>query len=288
MDIQLDIGRRTDVGRRREHNEDCLGIYPGPGETWRNEEEALRRGTLLVVADGMGGYAAGEIASRTAVEAVINSYYDDLSGDLEESLTQALLNANRAVIQEASRDSERTGMGTTLALAVLRAGELTVSNVGDARVYLIRNSDMVQLSKDHSWVAELIAGGKITPEQARHHPMRNVVTRSLGGRPDVDVEVYPRRHLRGGDILLLCSDGLWGMVPPERIREIAEARPAQAAADALIVAANEAGGTDNITVVVCRVLGAPEESEEEQAADKTELLEPIEAVRPESLRRSDQ
>ncbi len=250
MTVELDIGRRTDIGRRREHNEDCLGIYHHP--EYRDELET--RGTLLIVADGMGGYAAGEIASRTAVEAVLNAYYGDLSDGMTEGLTRAVRYANRAVLDEANRDADRAGMGTTVALAVVWAGQLAVTNVGDSRVYLIRDGRIAQISRDHSWIAELLAVGKITPEEARHHPMRNVVTRSLGGRPELDVEVYPPLKLRRGDIALVCSDGLWGMVSAEQMLQIVESHSAQAAADALVATANDAGGHDNITAIVCRVV----------------------------------
>ncbi len=260
MMVDLDIGRRTDIGRRREHNEDCLGIYHHP----EFEEEIRSRGTLLVVADGMGGYAAGEVASRTAVEAVLNAYYGDLSDGMPDGLTRAVRYANRAVLDEANRDADRAGMGTTLALAVVWAGQLAVANVGDSRVYLIRDGRIAQISRDHSWIAELLAVGKITPEEARHHPMRNVVTRSLGGRPELDVEVYPPLKLRRGDIALVCSDGLWGMMSAEQMLQIVESHSARAGADALVAAANGAGGHDNITAIVCRVVGTAEEDENDQ------------------------
>lgn len=263
--MELDLGYRTDVGRRRDHNEDYFGIYlPEP------ETDASERGTILVVADGMGGYAAGEVASRTAVETVIDAYYRDGSPEVEQALTNALALANEAVILEAKKDSERSGMGTTMAVAVVRSAELAVANVGDSRVYLIRGGQVNQLTRDHSWVAELLAVGKITPEEARRHPMRNVVTRSLGGRDRVDVETYPRSYLQSGDIVLLCSDGLWGMIAPDQIGPIVGALSAQAAADALVAAANEAGGHDNITAIVCRVLGASGSD-----VDPTEQLDPL-------------
>jgi serine/threonine protein phosphatase PrpC len=259
MTVELDIGRRTDIGRRREHNEDCLAIYHHP----ELQEEIDSRGTLLIVADGMGGYAAGEVASRTAVEAVLNAYYGDLSGGVTESLTRAVRQANRAVLEEANRDADHAGMGTTLALAVVWSGQLAVANVGDSRVYLIRDGRIAQISRDHSWIAELLAVGKITPEEARHHPMRNVVTRSLGGRPELEIEVYPPLKLRRGDIALVCSDGLWGMVSAEQMLQIVESHSAQAGADALVATANDAGGHDNITAIVCRVLATPEDENDQ-------------------------
>jgi protein phosphatase len=176
------------------------------------------------------------------------------------------------VIEEANREAERAGMGATMAVAVVNDGQLWVANVGDSRVYLLRDGQLNQVSRDHSVVAQLLAAGKITPQEARRHPMRNVVTRSVGGRPEVEVEVYPQQQLRVGDVVLLCSDGLWGMVTGDRIRTILESRSAQAAADALIAAANEAGGHDNITAVVCRILG-PLRGEDD--AEHTETLDAI-------------
>jgi protein phosphatase len=262
MRLQLDIGQRTDVGRRREHNEDSLGVYRPD-----HEAELDRRGLLLLVADGMGGYAAGEVASRVAIETVSAEYYGDSWGDLEEALERALQLANDAVRDEAMHNADRAGMGTTIAAAVICRGELAAANVGDSRVYLYRSGSLRQITHDHSWVAELMAAGKLTAEEAKRHPMRNVVTRSLGGRADVEVETYPRDQLEPGDVVIVCSDGLWGMIPADQILEIVEPLSAQAAADALVAAANDAGGHDNISAIVCRVLGDHGEDE------RTELLE---------------
>ena len=269
MDLKLDVGRRTDVGRRRPHNEDCLGIYPPEAD-----DAVPGRGKMFVVADGMGGYAAGEVASHIAVEEALNSYFNEADRAVEESLIRALEQANRAVIEAATRDTDHAGMGATIAVAVLHDSELSVANVGDSRVYLLRDGGLTQISHDHSYVADLLASGKITPAEAQRHPMRNVVTRSVGGRPEVEVEVYPRIRLLVGDVVLLCSDGLWGMVPAERISTIIDSRSAQAAADALIAAANEAGGHDNVTAVVCRVLSTPNDMDDDDA-DHTEMLDPV-------------
>ena len=264
MQLALEIGHRTDVGRRRDHNEDCVGVFRP-----HTPDEIHRRGTLLAVADGMGGYAAGEVASRTALAATVNAYYGDLTGSIDTSLRRALTIANDAVRAEARQDSERTGMGTTIALAVICEGELLAANVGDSRVYLLRDGQLSQVSRDHSLVAALLDEGKITAEEARHHPHRNVITRSIGGQPEVEVETYSARSLQDGDVVLICSDGLWGMVTPGQILELTQDSPAQDAADALIRAANEAGGHDNITVIVCRV---------RQLADEDDRTEQIDAL----------
>jgi PPM family protein phosphatase len=265
MALQLEIGHRTDVGRRRDHNEDCLGIYRPTAA-----EEIAHRGTMLVVADGMGGYAAGEIASRLAVEQVVNSFYQDLTSEIDDSLIKALHNANRAVIDKANDDQEKQGMGTTMAVAVIRDEDLSVTNVGDSRVYLLRNGNLSQVSQDHSWVAQLLRAGKITPEEAKKHPMRNVVTRSLGGNLELEVEVYPPIKLQRNDVIILCSDGLWGPVSADQIQHIVQTRSPQAAADALIEAANEGGGPDNITAIVCQVVEGPSDEDE---FDLTEQLD---------------
>ncbi|MEA2642863.1 MAG: family protein phosphatase [Chloroflexota bacterium] len=267
IEVALEIGHRTDVGRRRDHNEDCLGVYRP-----HLRDEIEHRGTLLAVADGMGGYAAGEVASHKAIEVIVETFYGDLDGGIESSLRRALIRANEAVREEAGKDSERAGMGTTIAVAVICDGDVIVANVGDSRVYLARGGELKQLSHDHSWVQELLEDGKITPEEAKRHPMRNVITRSLGGRPEVEPETQPRRRLQDGDTILICSDGLWGMVPADRILELVLREPVQSAADALIDAANEAGGHDNVTAVVCRILNSGYDDYDD---DATEQLEPF-------------
>lgn len=248
--IELDIGKRTDLGRRRGNNEDYLGVFLA-----RSSGEELRRGVLLVVADGMGGHAAGEIASRTAVDALGAAYFAESASDVSGALAWSLRRANEAVLEQAALEPDRVGMGATLAVAVVLASQLTFSNVGDCRVYLLRRGQLSQLTRDHSLVADLLATGKITAQEAEHHPMRNVVTRSVGNQPDLEVELYPSVDLEAGDTILLCSDGLSGMVPADRIGQLLNLRPAQAATDALIAEANNEGGHDNITAIACRVLG---------------------------------
>ncbi|MBM2810689.1 MAG: Stp1/IreP family PP2C-type Ser/Thr phosphatase [Chloroflexi bacterium] len=266
MDLKLQIGHATDTGMRRDHNEDCLGVSRS------KNGEPDPRGTILVVADGMGGYAAGEVASNLTVTTIIDSYFGFSAGGVADGLSAALKKANQVVVEAATEDTERAGMGATAAVALVLDSELFVANVGDSRVYLIHDGELQQISHDHSWVAELVAVGKITPEEAKVHPMRNVITRSIGGRPQVEIETYPPQPLVHGDVILLCSDGLWGMVPGEQIRRIIESLPPQPAADALIAAANQAGGHDNITAIVCRILGSPEDTEDD-ATEQVDLLE---------------
>lgn len=247
--IELEVGQRTDIGRRRDHNEDYLAVHRP-----RSPAEASRRGYLLVIADGMGGHAAGEVASRVAVDPLAAAYYAESAEEgVEEALRRALLSAHEAVTGETKRDPAHAGMGTTVAVAVVRGDELTVANVGDCRVYLMRQGELAQLTRDHSWVAELLESGRITPDEAAQHPMRNLVTRFIGVEEDLQLDACPRQQLQAGDTILLCTDGLWGMVPLTLIRSLLDAGSPQSSVDALVVAANNAGGHDNISAIVCQV-----------------------------------
>jgi PPM family protein phosphatase len=241
----------TDVGRKRKGNEDSLFVNP--------EQK------LFVVADGMGGHAAGEVASRVAVES-INEFVCLTSGDDEitwpfgldqnmsydgNRLKTAVRYANRKVLEAMKERSEYEGMATTVAAVLVDGEEANLAHVGDSRVYLFRDSGLDQLTSDHSWVNEQLQSGVISPDQARTHPLRNVVTRALGGKPDLQVDMQLHK-LRPGDLLLLCSDGLTTMVPDEEIARVLEQAGADVpkAAQGLVAEANSRGGEDNITVLV--------------------------------------
>jgi protein phosphatase len=230
---------RTDVGRTRDHNEDSYGVGEG--------EPVERFGELLVVCDGMGGHAAGEIASRVAVETIMADYYAVGDEERAAALEQAFSRANEQIYA-----SGHGTMGTTGVAALLYQDALHIANVGDSRAYLIRDGAIRQLSRDHSFVSDQVAAGLITPEQARSSPHRNVITRALGYQPEVSVDLF-RWPLQVGDIILLCSDGLHGLVTDEEIAEIALAHASDEAIDRLINLANERGGSDNITVAIARV-----------------------------------
>ncbi len=235
--MRLVAGERTDVGRVRDGNED--------------EKLVDDRMGLFAVADGMGGHQGGEVASSTALEALRAAVADGAP------IRDAIARANEAVIERAAADDRLRGMGTTMTAATLAAGgTLLIGHVGDSRAYLARDGAFTQITEDHSLVEEMVREGELTPEQADVHPRRNIVTRALGIDPDVDVDLYPV-ELRGGDRVLLCSDGLTSMIRPDEIAAILreEADPQQAA-DRLVDAANAAGGEDNITVVVLDVAGA--------------------------------
>ena len=227
----------THPGLVRDHNEDSVlpdvdGNAPGP--------------ILVAVADGMGGHAAGEVASRLAIEAI---------SDSEAAVEERVVEANRAVMEAAESRPDQLGMGTTLTAGVFAPeGTLRVGHVGDSRLYLFRGSNLVQVTRDHSLVAEYLASGAISAEEAAHHPQRNVITRALGIDWDIVVDSHTV-HLRTGDRVLVCSDGLTSMVPDEDIATmLLEQSAAQPACWALIEAANNAGGEDNITVAVVDVL----------------------------------
>ena len=244
----------SDVGRKRKGNEDSLFVNPEQN--------------LFVVADGMGGHAAGEVASRVAVES-INEFVCMTSGDeeitwpfgLDESMSYdgnrlktSVRYANNKVLASTKESVEYEGMATTVVGVLVDGATANLAHVGDSRIYLFRGGQLTQLTSDHSWVNEQLQGGMLTAEQARSHPLRNVVTRALGGKPDLDVEMQVHEALPG-DLLLLCSDGLTTMVPdPEIARLISENGGVESAAKALVDEANRKGGEDNITVILLQFL----------------------------------
>jgi PPM family protein phosphatase len=221
----------TDTGRRRRHNEDAYVCEP----------------PLFAVADGMGGAQAGELASNLAAAALRN---EGSRGGGEERVDELIQEANRRVYERQTQDSSTTGMGTTMTVALVEDDHVAIGHVGDSRAYLIRDRRLEQLTEDHSLVAELVRSGKLSPEEAEAHPQRSVITRALGTDPDVDVDTFSV-ETKPGDLFLLCSDGLTAMVDDETIlREVERNRgDLNAAAKALVRAANKGGGDDNITVV---------------------------------------
>jgi len=225
---------RSDTGRVRPHNEDSVWPHPGSGDA----EEAL----VVAVADGMGGHVGGEIASRTALETATSV------GGAPAIRVQA---ANLAVLDEAARQPRLAGMGTTLTLGLISPdGALEIGHVGDSRAYLFRGGELAMITTDHSYVSEMIAAGRLTPEEAETHPYRSVVTRAVGLEPSVEVDTITIQ-LADGDRVLLCSDGLTAMVDDPSIAEILGDHPdPEDAADALVDEANDRGGEDNITVVL--------------------------------------
>ena len=246
----------TDTGRQRRANEDSL----------------LAHAPLFVVADGMGGAQAGEVASRIAVE----SFQDGLddSSEPEEALAALARVANARIHELSHSHAEQAGMGTTLTAIYVGERDVSIAHVGDSRAYRLRDGELVRLTEDHSLVDELLRQGRLTPEEAVEHPQRSVITRALG--PEGVVEVDTRSYTaRDGDVYLLCSDGLTTMLPEERLTDVLLGhRALRDAGEALIAAANEAGGRDNITVVLVRL--------EELDASASALRKEAPAVRPPS------
>jgi len=245
--LRVEIASLSDTGRQRTSNEDAFVELCRP--------DGLR---LLMVADGMGGHAAGETASHTAVETARNVVKAAL-GSPDEALRQAFEAANRAIHEAAERDAKLHGMGTTgVALLAAPSGRCWVAHVGDSRAYRLRGERLEALTEDHSFVAELQRRGLIDAAEAAVHPRRHQVLRSLGIEPEVEVELRAL-EVEPGDCVLLCSDGLSGVVDEAEIAErLASQDPAEAARS-LVELANERGGPDNITVQIARFSSAAEQ-----------------------------
>jgi protein phosphatase len=247
--LHVRVSAATDVGLKRSHNEDFFA-------TWRAEDEAAqgRFGTLLVIADGMGGSSAGEVASRLAVETVLRSYRASEGREPLDSLQAALAEANRVVHENSRTHPELRGMGTTCTALVVLGGRTLVAHVGDSRAYALRNGTIRQITRDHSLVAQLVENRQITPEQARIDPRRNLVTRSVGVAPEVEIDALALDEpLREGDTVLLCTDGLHGLVHDDELAVAASGPDLDRACEELVQLARERGGPDNITLILARI-----------------------------------
>lgn len=240
----------TDPGRVRPRNEDHLGAFEPADGGVRG-----RRGRLFVVADGMGGHARGEVASRLAVDTVCRVYYDDgLPEELPQLLSITVQRANEVLYRESRRwaDDEAT-MGTTLTMLVIRERDAFLAHVGDSRAYLVRGRHIQQLTQDHSLVAELVRQGVLSSEEAERHPSAHVILRALGTSGEVAVELHGPLRLRAGDRLILCTDGLSRTVAANEIRRLTRALSPRLACERLVSLANARGGPDNITLQVIRI-----------------------------------
>jgi PPM family protein phosphatase len=232
--VRIEVGSATDIGRVRERNEDSVLVDP----------------PLYVVADGMGGHRGGQVASQVALETM-----EELAAEGRGSLAEHVRKANRAVWDRSEEEEQLSGMGTTLTAARIEGGSALVAHVGDSRAYLLREGLLRQLTTDHTLVARMVKSGEISEAEADVHPHKNVLTRALGTDQDVEVD-EDSIALADGDRLLLCSDGLTGMVTEDQIQAILEnSDQPQQAADRLVKAANRAGGIDNISVVVIDAIG---------------------------------
>jgi len=249
----IEIGSATHVGRVRSNNEDSYKVVPAH--------------KLFVLSDGIGGQANGEVASAMAVETIVAHCLELPTGssssngedpqlgisDKTNQLVKATYLANRAILGASINDPRFQGMGATLVAAWIDGHRLSLVHVGDSRAYLFREGDLVSLTSDHTLVAEQVRNGLLTVEQAQTNPLRRILIRALGAREEVEIDIL-EHELRAGDVLLLCTDGLTGMVSESQITDVlCHARDPQGAADRLIASANEHGGEDNITVILVRI-----------------------------------
>ncbi len=238
----MKLAGKTDVGRIRQENQDDYraGELPG-GAAW------------ALVCDGMGGARGGREASHSACDVIEHCFQEQypqcMPGGEELFLKKSLISANRFVFQKAMREESLAGMGTTAVCALVRAGQVFLCHAGDSRAYLFRDGTLTQLTHDHSYVQELVDCGTITPEEAEHHPQKNIITRALG----VDFRLEPEftsASIQAGDIILLCSDGLTNAVPKAQMEELLSKGSFYDLPDRLVDTANENGGPDNITALL--------------------------------------
>ena len=259
------VALKSDVGCVRELNEDSVRVVR-PDSPF----ELDFKGVLVMVCDGMGGHAGGEVASKLAVETIGDTYMSS-SKPTATALQEALLAANSAIFNKAKRDSSLHGMGTTGTALVVRGDKAFCAHVGDSRLYLVRSGAIYQMSEDHSAVMELVRRGLISPEEARGHPQKNVVLRAVGTQPQVEVALWDEPFpLRAGDKWLLCSDGLSDLVEDaELLRAVAE-HDLNAAGDTLVALARQRGGHDNISVVLVEIVPLGTSDEEPESRGETE------------------
>jgi len=245
----ITLANLSDVGLVRENNEDYF-CYVEP----ESEEVFAKRGRLAIIADGMGGYEGGQIASHMAVDIVREAYLKDPDSDPLDALLEGFRTAHLQILAKARENEVLEGMGTTCTAAVILGNDLTFAHVGDSRLYLLRGPEIFQLTRDHSYVNKMVEAGMLTPEEAEHHPQKNVLMMALGAskeiRADCPEEPLP---LQPGDTLLMCTDGLSGLVSNQEFQEAANGNPLDQACKQLIELAKSRGGHDNITVQLIRV-----------------------------------
>lgn len=250
-EVQIIGAMRTDVGKVRSTNEDSIAwVMP------HDNDVAQTRGSIALVADGMGGHAAGEVASAIAADTIRQLYYD-LDGSIPQVLSGAFDAAHRAILEYAELHPQCKGMGTTCTVLAFREGQAWLAHIGDSRAYLLRGRTMTQLSEDQTLVAKLLSEGTLTQEEADHSPMHNVILQALGAsaeiKPLIGAHGVP---LQPGDVWILCSDGVYNMVSDREIAEVAARLPPQEACDTLIEAALEAGGADNASLGIFSIVAA--------------------------------
>jgi len=245
----VEVASLSDVGCQRENNEDSY-LYWEPAE----EEEFQRKGRLAVIADGMGGHEGGQEASRLAVETVREVYDQGFRDDPQTALVESFVAAHTRILGFAEQHPVFQGMGTTCTALFLRGWQLYFAHVGDSRLYLVRDARILRLTRDHSYVGRLVESGLVRAEDAEKHPQRHILTAALGAGREVAVDGAEQGLLlQDGDELLLCTDGLWGVVTEEELEAAVSGKTPSESCAALVKLARERGGPDNITVQVLRI-----------------------------------
>lgn len=248
VSYQLDTGSLSDIGRSRSVNQDLIGVF----------STADGHDFVAVVADGMGGHKAGDIASRMAVEEIQHSIFVELEKQSPKRALREVFGAvNSKILEQAEHNPDYQGMGTTLVVLVLHQSSAYFAHTGDSRLYLVRNYTIQQMTEDHTLVAEMLQQGLIDPEQAKNHPNRNVITHAVGTKRQVFVDFSNSpMPLQIGDCFLLCSDGLYDLVDETEMLNYASTHSAQQACEELVRLANKRGGYDNISVIIVKILEA--------------------------------
>jgi len=245
----VEIAGLSDVGCQRANNEDSYAYWEPEGDS-----EFQHKGRLAIVADGMGGHEGGQEASSLAVRTMQEVYADSQEGDIKSLLTAAFQAAHDRIRQYATQHPELRGMGTTATAIVLLSGHLYYTHVGDSRLYMVRAGKISRLTHDHSYVTRLVDSGLITAEEAENHPQRHILTSALGVGPEFSPDMLDQPiELEAGDVLVLCTDGLWGVVADTEIAQAVTAKSPSEACRTLVDLAKQHGGPDNITLQVLRI-----------------------------------
>ncbi len=245
----IEVSGKSDIGCLRTNNEDAFGY-------WEPEDDVKfgRLGRLAIVADGMGGYEGGQEASRIAVDTMVEKYGTYAGNDPQQALIEGLQAAHEEIRRYGVVHPDLQGMGTTCTAIAIVQDAMHYVHVGDTRLYLIRDGKITQVTRDHSYVGRLVEAGMITREEAEHHPQRNILTSALGTSPELVMDAPGRPEpLRQKDVLVICSDGLWGQVQDQEILETVNKQAADGAGRDLIELARQRGGPDNITVSILRM-----------------------------------
>ena len=244
----ISYAAKTDVGLKRTHNEDSFACYEPDGGNLAS------KGSFFIVADGMGGHAAGEVASKLAVDLMIDAFKAEKNNDVSLFFKNIFTRTNAEIFRKARNTHKLNGMGTTCTALIIKDNRAFIAHVGDSRVYIIRAGKINQLTEDHSLVWEMMKAGIIDKDQMRQHPQRNVITRSMGFELSVETDIItPPPALMSGDKLILCSDGLNGMVSDEVIKNVVSGYEPEKACNKLVKIANLNGGSDNVTLIIVKV-----------------------------------